>query len=474
VIADAQPTTLSESLRRHCVEAVERAKREARPVVVSLTVDLPSSPDPVQFFARGERSGSFRSYWEQRSDGLTFVGIGVARAIRCDGSRPIRDAAAAVREDMATALIDDATGITGGPVYLGGFAFAPDRPAVAEWSGFPSGLLVLPRLLLAVRAGTAALTLSTLVEPDADPDVAAATALRDFAALRSAEPARGKASGGTGPLLAMEESPTSSAWKTSVAASVADIRSGRFEKVVLARSLRLRAGAPFDPVAILHRLRDGGPSAYVFAIETAGRCFLGASPERLVRLARREVEVTCLAGSIARGGTEAEDERLARELLTSDKNRTEHEVVVRSTQAALAAVCADVQRDPGTPWVARSRSVQHLATPLRGCLAHGGCVLDLVDRLHPTPAVGGFPRDVALAAIRDREAIARGWYAGPVGWVNRSGEGEFAVAIRSALVAGREATLYAGAGIVADSDPEAEYAETRLKLEPMLAALGAQ
>ncbi len=164
--------------------------------------------------------------------------------------------------------------------------------------------------------------------------------------------------------------------------------------------------------------------------------------------------------------------RLAHTLLNSAKDRTEHEVVVRSTQAALTAVCTEVIRAPGTPRVAQSQSVQHLATPLRGRLADGGCVLDLVERLHPTPAVGGFPRDVALAAIREREGIDRGWYAGAVGWVNRAGEGEFAVAIRSALLAGREATLYAGAGIVADSDPEAEYAETCLKLEPMLAALG--
>ena len=240
---------------------------------------------------------------------------------------------------------------------------------------------------------------------------------------------------------------------------------GRYSSAPPKTSIRL---------AVLRRLRAANPSATIIAVATPGHCFLGATPERLVRLAGRDVEVTCLAGSIARGATESEDEQLASTLLSSAKDRTEHEVVVRSTQAALATVCSEVIRAPGTPRVARSRSVQHLATPLRGRLANGGCVLDLVDRLHPTPAVGGFPRDVALSAIREREGIDRGWYAGPSAGSTGPGDGEFAVAIRSALLAGREATLYAGSGIVADSDPEAEYAETCLKLEPMLAALGMQ
>jgi menaquinone-specific isochorismate synthase len=210
----------------------------------------------------------------------------------------------------------------------------------------------------------------------------------------------------------------------------------------------------------------------LFAFGTADRCFLGATPERLVKLAGREVFVDCIAGSIARGVTDDEDERLAQVLLASEKDRTEHEVVVHAVKEALSGVCDELIRPSDTPKVVRSRNVQHLSTPLRGRLSGGNCVLDLVERLHPTPAVGGFPRDLALHAIREREGFDRGWYAGPLGWVNGNGEGEFAVAIRSALLAGNEATLYAGAGIVADSDPDAEYAETGLKLKPMLAALG--
>jgi menaquinone-specific isochorismate synthase len=472
VIPSAEPATLAEMLRRQCAEALGRANRQERPVVVSLTVALPDPPDLVDFFVRGDQSSTYRAYWEQRAEGHALVGIGAARVIRCDGPGRFRDAARAIREDMATALIDDSIGAPGGPIYLGGFAFDPDQPATPAWSPYPAGLLVLPRLLLALRDGEASLTLNTLIEPNANLDAVAESALRDLAMIRVDEPSGFDAYDRGGQAEVVEEFPEPRAWKASVAASASDVRAGRFEKVVLARSVRLRAAESFDPARVLRRLRSTNPSATIFAIAAPGRCFLGATPEHLVRLAGRDVSVTCLAGSIARGTTDHEDERLARALLDSAKDRTEHEIVVRSTQEALAEVCTEVVRAPGTPSVARSRSVQHLETPLRGRLANGGCILDLVDRLHPTPAVGGYPRDVALEVIRERESMDRGWYAGPVGWVDRNGEGEFAVAIRSALLAGRDATLYAGAGIVADSDSGAEYAETCLKMEPMLAALG--
>jgi isochorismate synthase len=182
--------------------------------------------------------------------------------------------------------------------------------------------------------------------------------------------------------------------------------------------------------------------------------------------------VTCLAGSIGIGQDEEETRRLAARLLASAKDREEHDIVVRSTIGALEDTCEDVTSAPDSPRVARARSVQHLETPISARMPHAGHVLDLVECLHPTPAVGGFPRERALATIRELEAIDRGWYAGPFGWTDLQGDGEFVVAIRSALVAGRSAALFAGCGIVADSVPAAEWEETCLKLRPMLAALG--
>jgi isochorismate synthase len=221
---------------------------------------------------------------------------------------------------------------------------------------------------------------------------------------------------------------------------------------------------------VLERLRADYPGCFVFGVGRGQRCFLGASPERLVRLREGTVWATCLAGSIARGTTTEEDEHLGTALLASAKDRAEHAIVVRALCDAL--VGAGVELAPvGPPGLMKVRNVQHLCTPVAGRVGAGRTILELVERLHPTPAVGGFPREAALRLIREREGMDRGWYAGPVGWMDASGDGEFTVAIRSALLRGPEASLFAGCGIVAGSDPEREYAESCLKLRPILSAL---
>ena len=263
-------------------------------------------------------------------------------------------------------------------------------------------------------------------------------------------------------------------WEALVEDAAHACRNGALEKVVLARAVRACArGGPFNPPAALERLRDAYPNAYVFAVARGPRCFLGATPERLVRLRDGAVDATCLAGSAPRGETPEEDTRLGNALLASAKERAEHAVVVRSVRAALEGVCSEVH-SPNVPRLLRLRNVQHLYTPVDGRVSWPTCVLDLVQRLHPTPAVGGYPREGALRFIRDREGLDRGWYAGPVGWLDRRGDGEFAVALRSALLHGTEATLFAGCGIMAQSCASDEYAETCLKLRPMLNALGTE
>jgi isochorismate synthase len=262
-------------------------------------------------------------------------------------------------------------------------------------------------------------------------------------------------------------------WEALVEDAARACRTGVLEKVVLARAVRARTRVPFDPAVVLERLRDAYPNAYVFAVARGPRCFLGATPERLVRLRDGAVGAACLAGSAPRGETPEEDARLGTTLLASAKDRAEHAVVVRSVRAALEGVCSEVH-SPDEPRLLRLRNVQHLYTPVGGRVFWPTCVLDLVQRLHPTPAVGGSPREGALRFIREREGLDRGWYAGPVGWLNRRGDGEFAIALRSALLHGAEATLFAGCGIMAQSRAADEYAETCLKLRPMLNALGVE
>lgn len=260
-------------------------------------------------------------------------------------------------------------------------------------------------------------------------------------------------------------------WQASVAEAADAVRRGEFAKVVLARAERLEAEAPFDVAAALGRLRAAYPTCYVFAVARDDAVFLGATPERLVRLQGGEVRATCLAGSTPRGATREEDAALGAGLLASAKDRLEHAIVVEALRDALDGLCDEFEM-PDEPTLLSVRNVHHLYTPIVARPRDGVTLLDLIERAHPTPAVGGAPRDVALRFIREREGLDRGWYAGPVGWVGVDGGGEFAVALRSALVRGAEATLFAGCGIVADSDPATEYAESMVKLRPMLGALG--
>ena len=209
------------------------------------------------------------------------------------------------------------------------------------------------------------------------------------------------------------------------------------------------------------------PNASAVSITT----FLGATPERLVRTVGRSFETVAIAGSAARGADPADDARLAAALLASEKDREEHAVVVDTLRSNLSPIVESLHVAEA-PAILPLHHVQHLVTPITGTLRDEAGLLALGGQLHPTPAVGGAPRDVALDLIAEHEGFDRGWYAGPIGWLGADGDGELMVALRCGLVAGRDATLFAGCGIVADSDPAREWDESRLKLRTMTTALG--
>ncbi|HEU5433423.1 MAG TPA: isochorismate synthase, partial [Thermomicrobiales bacterium] len=350
-------------------------------------------------------------------------------------------------------------------------AFDPDGAGSGHWREFPAGLLALPALLYHRESGRSFLTVCRRVLPGSDPDAIVSELERSIAVAFDAADCRDRTMPRTS-LIVRQERPGGAAWKASVAAAVGAVRTERLEKVVLARSLALAADRPFADGVVAARLRAANPTATTFVAAHRRARFVGATPELLVRLRGGALETVALAGTIARGDNPEADQALANQLLTSQKDRIEHEVVVQTILEALAPHCADVRRAADTPRIARSRSVQHLSTPIAGTLAPGATALALVGCLHPTPAVGGAPRHDALAFIRERENLDRGWYAGPVGWLDANADAEFVVALRSGLIDGCEATLFAGCGIVAASDPDAEYRETALKFGPMLDALG--
>jgi isochorismate synthase len=250
------------------------------------------------------------------------------------------------------------------------------------------------------------------------------------------------------------------------------IRAGDLQKVVLAREVHITAGSPIDAVSWLVALRERYPNCTLFAVGEGDTVFLGASPERLVRVEGEVVVTAALAGTAPRGASRAADQALGAALCDSSKNGAEHAIVVSHLKNALESCCDDVEV-ASEPVLLRTRTVQHLCTEIRARRRSGApaSLLDLVGRLHPSPAVGGAPREAALRWLAENEQADRGWFAGPVGYLQSNGDGEFAVALRSALARGRTATAWAGAGIVARSQPAAEFTETELKLRTVLGPL---
>ena len=450
-------------------EAVLLARKLGRPALYSLVERLPYTPNPIAFLGASSEALGGGILWDQPNVGIAFSGAGSAFEIRADGPERFGQVSMAMR-DLGERLVRDDEDV---PFpFIGGFAFDERGKGSTTWHNFSDAMFIVPEVLLQVTGHDALIRITVQVDP---------VTSADYVERRVCDLQERVRQWANAPLLVLPEQgelrreshPDREIWESSVARAVAMIRQETVDKVVLAREERLLAGGPFSVISTLARLRRVDSAATLFATKSGESWFIGATPERLVRLHGGRVDVTCLAGSIGTGSGAAEQSRLAAQLLASEKDCEEHEIVVRSTISALEEVCKNVSRLAGTPRVVMSRSVQHLETPLTGIMSGDGTILELVERLHPTPAVGGYPRRRALSVIRELEEIDRGWYAGPFGWVDLYGAGEFVVAIRSALLSGSRASLFAGCGIVAASVPADEYEETCLKLRPMLSALGA-
>jgi isochorismate synthase len=451
--------------------AQQRSRQAGRPVLASLVVPGPDL-DPLDFFAQGAGPGGERVFWTRARTGFTLAGVGATWSVEASGPErfsQVRQAWCDLRQDAWVEAPPDTIGV--GPILVAGFAFDPAARSTTLWRGFPDGRALLPRQLLTVVDGAPWLTLNVLVEPEANLDQLQRSLATEAEALCSPGPID-RAAGRYNPEI-VDVLPAE-VWQAAVGAATDQMRTRTgLEKVVLAREVRARGDRPFEPSAVLRHLRSEYPSCFVFGFGQGDGCFVGATPERLVRLRDKLVSTMCLASTIRRGETAEQDRLLGEALLNDPKEREEHDVVVRALRSGLAELCEEVA-PIGTPVLLKVRNVQHLLTTIVGRVAEGRDLLDLVERLHPTPAVGGAPRERALALIHSIEQLDRGWYAGPIGWLDARGEGEFSVALRSALLRGAEASLFAGCGIVADSDPAAEYEESRWKLRPVLAALGGE
>lgn len=413
--------------------------------------------------------------------GAGFVTAGVAARIPVPtGPRRFEQAAALVAEALRSIDVD-------GPAPLPSDAGPGARPLAVGALPFDdrtAGSLVIPSLIVTRRPDGSGFV-TTIGPADMPPTPGSEPSANRYGSRtatglsagsgsngrhgETAETGAAPAVRGAAGALGVRAQPGRAEWTESVRRILAAIDAGGVRKVVLARQLVVEADAPFDRRAILDRLRRSHPSCFTYA---AGG-FVGASPELLIRRRGDEVASCPMAGTVPRGATAEEDEALTAGLRLSVKEAEEHRLLVEAVISALAPVCAEPP-SAGDPDVVRFPTVSHLATRVSGVLRQPApSALALAGLLHPTPAVGGLPRAEALATIAALEAFDRGLYAGPVGWVDANGDGEWAVALRGAQLDGTRARLAAGAGIVPGSDPEAEWAETEAKLRPMLAAIGA-
>jgi salicylate biosynthesis isochorismate synthase/menaquinone-specific isochorismate synthase len=463
------PASSGELLAR-CERAVRRARSGRGEVLASITIPLAPDVDPSAIVFASRRAGEHWFCFEQPDrDGAALAALGCVRAIRTDGPRRFADAAAAWRELAAGAEagVPDAPA-SAGPVAVGGFAFAPEGGAARHWQGFGAGDLVVPEVAIARRGGAVALTLAALVAPDDDPAQVAERLERRAAELR----------GDSLPLLDpdpagrfhVESIAPPEHYEAAVARAVERIRAGDFEKIVLAREVAVHAPAAHDAAAVFGVLRAAFGSCFVFCAGRGDAAFVAASPELLVRREGQRASTVAIAGSTRRSADPAVDDHLGEQLMRSDKDRVEQEIVVRRIVRALRPHAVWVTA-PDEPGIIKVANIQHLATQIRAQLQHPCSAIELAGLLHPTPAVGAEPHAIAAPQIPAFEGLDRGWYAGPVGWTDANEDGEFCVALRCALLRGREARLYAGVGVVADSDPAAELAETEVKLGALLPIL---
>ncbi len=472
------PFALAAHAERLLEERAERAaamaRRRGQVAVAAVTVPVPATLDlSAAVLAARRATDRFFCFEQPERNGFVLAGLGEAATVEASGPGRFGETARRVRE-LASRTVADDPGLdpgrppAAGPVFVGGFAFAHEGGGSPEWSSLAPATLVLPEVSLARYSDEARMTVCVAAGPDDEPEALVRRAQERVAELAPAtmplldpDPVgRARVAGAAAP----------SHYEAAVGRAVERIAAGELQKIVLAREVRVHGPRDHDPAPVLDALRAGFPACYCWCVGTPELAFVGASPELLVRRDGARAQTVALAGTTRRSADPAVDDHLGEQLLQSTKDREEQEIVARRIERTL---------DPVSLWVAagdepalvKVQNVQHLATAIRAQLARPLHAVELAGLLHPTPAVGGEPRAAAEPLIPALEGLDRGWYAGAVGWTDLAEDGEFCVALRCALLRGPTAHLYAGCGIVRDSVPAEELAETEVKLQALLPLL---
>ena len=443
--------------------------------LVSYSIPAPNL-SPALFMQ--EAQGMERFFWQDAQDGIIFAGFGAAANLFAWGAGRI-----ASIQEQAKALFETAVILNSdhqvahanplaAPRLFGGFSFREDYAPDNAWASFHPAHFILPHYQLVQHGDGSWLTINALIPIDETPSdsvpmLKEALALR-YHALQAATLTA------TPPITPAEQRYPMAfpAWEQMLGGAIDEIENGRLQKVVLSRVSELRFDKRVNIDGAMAYLGDQYADCYRFLFEPRPHhAFFGATPELLAKVNGRTIHTMALAGSIERGATDHDDDLLGSQLIDSPKDRHEHDLVVTSILERLALLTSQLEIAP-QPGLYKLSNIQHLYSPVRGTLLRGDGILPIIKVLHPTPALGGSPRRKAMSYIREAESVPRGWYGAPVGWIDVNLDGAFAVGIRSAVAQEKRVWLYAGAGIVADSEPEKEWDETGLKFMPILNAFG--
>ncbi len=467
---------MSNKLQAHSdwLSAGDAAEAIPSPAGRLVSCSMPAPGLTATGFLR-QAEGQPRFFWQGARESELYAGFGTAVQLMAWGENrfdEIRQKAALLFE-QAKILGEHSAPIL--PRLFGGFSFRDDFTPDNTWAVFHPAHFILPHYQLVQKDGGSWLTINTLVaesEPLSEIDSVLREALQArYQSLLQNAPV--KADNHAGINFEIRYPMPYETWVDLVDRAVMEMPASKLNKVVLARVCELKSRSRIDVCRAINFLNDNFPDCTRFLFEPRSyHAFYGATPETLVKLEDSEFSTMALAGSMPRGRTDEADDALARDLFNSSKERHEHQLVVDSIRRRLEPIAAHLNV-PAEPEVYKLSYIQHLLTPVSAGLRKRSGILPLVQLLHPTPAMGGSPRDLAMDFIVKNEPVPRGWYAAPVGWFDTQMNGHFAVAIRSAVAQERRVWCYAGAGIVSESQPDVEWTETDLKFRPMLRALDA-
>mgnify|MGYP001242633013 CR=1 FL=1 len=428
-------------------------------ILVSRSIDI-SSIDVRSIF---HKLNSPRILWSSPNQAFT-LSFGSAITLSATGDLRFEKIKEAADLSFADADIDSFNNHLHTPKFFGGFSFDPSHKESPPWSGFHSSLFILPKINIVQSDNGFELTLNMYGE-DIDPFQVESDLISLKSDLESMPLIH--SSTNSHQFVKLTPSISNSLWNSQVNEILGSIKDGSVHKVVLAQSLRATLECPPSLLDVFYNLCDQNPGCYHFLFEPLeGNTMFGATPELLVSRNGNLIQTEVLAGSIARGSSQPIDEDLSKKLLMSSKNQHEHSIVLDNLNSKIKSFSNDVEINPQK--IKKLETVQHIWTTMKAHMHTNDHILSITNTFHPTPAISGIPSDVAQNFIRSTEPFERGWYGGPFGWFDPTGNGEFVVCIRSAIAHENEVVLYAGAGIVQNSDPQEEWEEIQLKFQPIL------